>query len=188
MPLTPLHFPIAYGIYVFVKRYFPKYKDVSLPGLVLGSFFPDLEIAVAYLISWGNVYFRTVFHSLIGAGTIGAFLTFLLFGYLYTPFVSSLFSIEKQKIKPHCKFSSGMFASCFFGNISHVLLDLVNHDFNTIFWPFIPLITSPISIALGGTQSASFVAHSILGIILLIIVIQNRENLWENLLIGKSEE
>jgi hypothetical protein len=73
------------------------------------------------------------------------------------------------------------------GNISHVLLDLVNHDFNTLLWPFIYLIPSPISFALGGAQTASLIVHLILGIAMIIIVIQNRKNLWENLLVGKSE-
>jgi hypothetical protein len=187
MPLTPLHFPIAYGIYVILKKWFPQNRNISLPGLIFGAFFPDTEIVAAYLLSFGNLYFRTVLHSLLGAATVGTFLTFLVVGLFYTPLIGSVFSIEKQEIKRQCSFSFGVFASCFLGNISHVLLDLVNHDLNTLLWPFIPLILSPISLALGGAQTASLIANTILGIAILVIFIQNRENLWPNLLVGKSE-
>jgi hypothetical protein len=187
MPFTPLHFPIAYVLYSAIKRYFPQSKNMSLPGLLVGSAFPDLEILFAYLLSQGSVYFRTVLHSLLGAATIGTALTTLVVVFLYPPLVSSISSIEKQKIKSYCTVSVGVTASCFLGNISHVLLDLVNHDFNTILWPFFPLLPSSISFALGGAQTASLVVHFLLGIAFCIILLQNRGNLRENLLVGKNE-
>ncbi|MHA2059696.1 MAG: DUF4184 family protein [Candidatus Ranarchaeia archaeon] len=187
MPLTPLHLPVAYVLYTAIKRYFPQNKNVSLPGLLVGSVFPDLEIIFAYLLSQGSVYFRTVLHSLLGATIIGTALAFLSVVFLYPPLVSSIFSIEKQKIKNHSRFSIGVAASCFLGIISHVLLDLVNHDFNTILWPLFPLLPSPISFALGGAQTASLVIHSILGVAFCFILLQYRGNLRENLLVGKNE-
>ncbi|MCP8304601.1 MAG: DUF4184 family protein [archaeon] len=43
MPLTPFHHPVAYAIYKLDRR-------LSLPGLVVGSMFPDLEIPIIFLL------------------------------------------------------------------------------------------------------------------------------------------
>ena len=122
LPLTPLHYPIVYISYRLNRRF-------SLPGLAVGSMFPDLEIPILILL-FGT---RLVLHSLLGAATVGTILSAALTVSIYPPLMSCLFGIEKERIKRRTKQSFTLLFSCLIGNISHVLLDFVNHTYNPIF-------------------------------------------------------
>ncbi|MGD8505238.1 MAG: DUF4184 family protein [Candidatus Bathyarchaeota archaeon] len=180
MPLTPLHYPVAYILHKLNRR-------LSLPGLAIGSMFPDLEIPVIIMLSEPLDLNRLVLHSLLGAVTIGTLLSVFLTVWIYPFFVSSFFKVDKQKVKEKCRLSLGLIFSVFLGNISHVLLDLVNHLENPVFWPFSQFIPSPICLALG-LQNASLIAHTVLIVLFVAIFISQRGNLWENLLVGDLEK
>lgn len=64
MPLTPLHYPIAYIQYRLEKR-------LNFPALIVGNFFPDLSIPVLYFLAGSRTYGRFTMHSLFGAVTFG---------------------------------------------------------------------------------------------------------------------
>jgi len=159
-----------------------------LPGLIIGSMLPDIEMPIMLILLEPGVPPRLVLHSLLGAATIGTLISLAVAVLVYPALVSTFFPIKEAEAGERCKLSLGLFFSCLFGNLSHVLLDYTNHDYNPIFWPFqmpeeTPNLMCP---ALGGRETASLLVQAILIIIFIFILLVNRrKNLWKNLLIGK---
>lgn len=177
MPVTPLHHPIAYFIYKLDKRF-------SLPGLVVGCMFPDLENPFIMLFFGSDVPNRLVLHSIFGAATLGVFLAVIFTVKVYPYLVSSLFHVNKERVKTKCKLSLGLVVSVLVGILSHVLLDVTNHPYNPLFWPFSStFINSPIYFALGTTVGSLYM-QVIMGVLLVGLIIVNRKNLFEKLLVG----
>ena len=72
-----------------------------------------------------------------------------------------------------------------FGSISHVLLDVLNHPYNPVFWPFQSAIATPNTIYFEmGEILGTFWIQIIMGIILMTLIINKRKNLYEDLLVG----
>ena len=178
MPLTPLHHPITYLVYKLDKRF-------SLPGLIVGCMFPDLEIPFLVLFFGTNIPNRMVLHSLLGSATIGTFLAVLVTVRVYPYIASHLFHVNKEHVESKCKLSFAVVFSVLVGNISHVLLDVTNHPYNPILWPFRSALAtpSPIYFALGDPLGSSWM-QIIMGVLLVALVIVKRKNLFEALLVG----
>lgn len=178
MPLTPLHLPIVYLIYKIDKRF-------SLPGLIVGSMFPDLEIPFIVFFFGTQVPNRMILHSILGSATIGTFLALIVTVRVYPIFVNLLFNIDMKKIQKKCRFSFVVAASVFIGILSHVLLDVLNHPYNPIFWPFRSAIETPSNIYFVlGDPLGSWWLQIVMGIFLLGIAFINRKNLFEKVLVG----
>ena len=163
---------MAYIIYRLDKR-------LVLPGLTVGSMFPDLEIPVMVLFFGNRIPDHFVLHSLLGAATVGTILSVLSTFLIYPTFVSSLFRIEKNKVERKCKLSLTLILSAFLGNVSHVLLDVTTHESNPIFWPFQDHVPSPVVSTLGGLQNASLMLHILMAVLFLVFLIYKRKNLLE---------
>ena len=178
MPLTPLHHPIAYFIYKLDKR-------LSLPGLIVGCMFPDLEIPFIVLLLGTQGPNRMVLHSLLGSASIGTFLALIVTVRVYPYLISRLFHVNRKKIESKCRLSFVLVFSVFVGNLSHVLLDLTNHPYNPLFWPFLPATatSSPIYFALGNPLGYLWI-QIILAVILAALIVIKRKNIFEELLIG----
>jgi membrane-bound metal-dependent hydrolase YbcI (DUF457 family) len=178
LPLTPLHYPIAYFIYKLDKR-------LSLPGLVVGCMFPDLEIPIIMLLFGTQVPNRMILHSLLGSATIGTFLAVIVTIRVYPPLISRLFHVDKKKVESKCKLSFAVVFSVFVGNISHVLLDVTNHPYNPVFWPFLPATatSSPIYFALGNPLGSLWM-QIIMAVLLAALIVIKRRKLFEELLVG----
>jgi len=178
LPLTPLHYPIAYLVYKLDKRF-------SLPGLVVGCMFPDLEIPFMVLLFGTQVPNRMILHSLLGSATLGTFLALIVTIRVYPPLVSRLFHVDKKKIKSKCKLSFAVVLSVLVGNLSHVLLDVTNHPYTPVFWPFLPATAtpSPIYFALGNPLGSLWM-QIIMGVLLVALIVVKRRNLFEELLVG----
>jgi len=177
LPVTPLHHPLAYFLYRLNK-------NLSLPGLIVGSMFPDLEIPFILLFLGTEVPHRLVLHSLFGAATIGTFLAVIFTVKIYPNLVSSLFRVNKKRLKTKCKLSLGLVVSVLVGIISHVLLDVTNHPYNPLFWPFSStFVNSPIYFALGTTIGSLYI-QVLMGVLLVGLIIVYRKNLFEKLLVG----
>ncbi len=178
MPLTLFHYPIAYFLYKLDKR-------LSLPGLVVGCMFPDLEIPIIILLFGSRIPNRLVLHSLLGSATIGTFLAIIITIQVYPSLVSYFFRVDKKKIEHKCKLSFTLAFSVFVGIISHVLLDVTNHPYNPLFWPFLPInaTPSPFYFALGEPLGSLWM-QGIMGSILLALIVIKRKNLFEELLVG----
>jgi len=178
LPLTPLHHPIAYFIYKLDKR-------LSLPGLVVGCMFPDLEIPFIVLLFGTQVPNRMILHSLLGSATLGTFLVVIVTVRVYPYLVSRLFHVDKERVKSKCKLSFAVVFSVLVGNLSHVLLDVTNHPYNPGFWPFLPTIAtpSPIYFALGYPLGSLWM-QIIMGALLVALIVIKRKNIFEELLVG----
>jgi len=183
MPLTPLHYPIAYLIYRVDRR-------LVLPGLIVGSMLPDIEIPFLLIIFGFERPSRLVLHSLIGAATLGTLISSVITIYLYPSLISIFFRANPAEVREKCRLSSSLVLSCLLGNFSHILLDYINHSYNPLFWPFTTpneILLSPICYALGGVEKASLIVQTTLVAALIIIVAllpKKHGDIWRSLLIG----
>jgi membrane-bound metal-dependent hydrolase YbcI (DUF457 family) len=146
---------------------------------------PDIEIPFIVLIFGVNGSNRLILHSLLGSATLGIMLAVIVTMQFYPFLVSSLFRVDKEKVESKCKFSFALVLSAFVGTISHVLLDFTNHLYNPLFWPFLgaEMTVSPIFEILG-EQFAYFWIQVIMGILLLVIILVERKDIAERLLVG----
>ncbi len=174
MPLTPLHYPVAYALYTL-------HKKRTLPGLTVGSMFPDLEIPFVFVLYGTD---RLMLHSLLGAVTIGTLLSVTFTVTIYPLFLRWIFGIDKDAIQTKTRLSLPLVVSCLVGNLSHVVVDLLNHPYNPLFWPFAPSVLSPICVALGGVEASSWIVHLILLGLFSTVLLTHRDALWETLLVG----
>jgi membrane-bound metal-dependent hydrolase YbcI (DUF457 family) len=147
--------------------------------------FPDLEVPFIVWFLGTEVPNRLVLHSIFGAATIGTFFAVIFTVTVYPYLVSSLFRVNKERLKSKCKLSLGLVVSVLVGILSHVLLDFTNHPYNPLFWPFsTPSFTqSPIYFALGNPLGSHHI-HIIMGTLLVVLIVNNRNNLFEKLLVG----
>ena len=166
---------------------------MNLPGLIVGSFIPDIEVPVLIVFFNGVLPDHFIMHSLIGALTIGTFISTLVTVVLYPILTSLFFRLDKAKTKEICRLTPALMLSCMLGNVFHILLDIPMHPFNPVLWPFV----DPYSIvgilvlvfAVNGNISLGFLIARILnnvimGLFMVAIVIKCRNNLWEQILIG----
>ena len=179
LPLTPFHYPVAYVLYKLGGK-------LSLPALVVGSMVPDLEIPVIVLLFGTTVPNHLLLHSLIGALTLGTALAMAITVLIYPTLTSAIFPVDKLKVKEKCRLSISLVFSCALGSLSHVLLDITNHTYNPIFWPFLPPneTPSPIVPLLGGIGNASLLIHALMIILFIGLFANKRENFWEQVLVG----
>ncbi len=149
--------------------------------------FPDLEIPFIVLLLGNQGPNRMVLHSILGSVTIGTFLALIVTVWVYPILVSRLFHVDKKKLESKCKLSIAVVFSVLVGNLSHVLLDVTNHPYNPVFWPFIsPIDTpSPIYFALG-TPLGYLWIQVIMAAVLAVLIVIKRKNLFEELLVDQN--
>ena len=147
--------------------------------------FPDLEIPFIMLFVSTQVPHRMILHSLLGSATLGTFLAVIVAVRVYPYLANHLFNVDKKKIEGKCKLSIDMVFSVFVGIISHVLLDVLNHPYNPVFWPFLSAAAtpSPIYFALGNPLGYLW-SQIIMGVLLMGLILVNQTNLFEILLVG----
>jgi len=129
MPITPLHFPFAFGLSKTNKR-------LILPGVVVGSVIPDIEVPIMWVF-FSSLPDHLFLHSLVGAVLVGTILAALVTWLLYPPIISALFRVSKDDLKEACTPSCMLVFSCLIGVLSHLLLDYPMHWFNPILWPWV---------------------------------------------------
>jgi membrane-bound metal-dependent hydrolase YbcI (DUF457 family) len=178
LPVTPFHYPIAKIIHKLDGK-----VSLSLPALIVGSMVPDLEVPFVLLLT--GTQDRLILHSLIGGMTLGVIIAVALTVLVYPHLTGVIFPINRVKVNEKCKFSLIVAFSCLLGVLSHVLLDVTNHYYNPIFWPFLNLYQtpSPIFTLLGGEAMASLIVHCSMVVLFVGLFINNRGNFWEHLLV-----
>lgn len=178
LPLTPLHYPLAYFVSKIDKR-------LSLPGLIVGCMFPDVEVPFMILFFGTQGPNRMVMHSLLGSATLGTILAVTVTARVYPFLIARLFNVRREKVESRCRLSIAMVFSVSVGIISHVLLDILNHPYNPVFWPFLSAMAtpSPIYFALGNPLGSLWLQF-IMGVFLLWAILAKRKHLFENLLVG----
>ena len=151
----------------------------------MGSMLPDVEIPIMLLLFGTQAPNRMILHSLLGAATVGTVLGAAITVWIYPTLASAIFPVSKLKVKEKCSLSIGLAFSCLIGVLSHVLLDVTNHAYNPVFWPFLGLndTPSPITPFLGGATTASVIIHALMAVAFVGLFIRKRENFWEQLLV-----
>ncbi len=179
LPITPLHYPIAKIIYKLKGK-----ASLSLPALTVGSMVPDLEVVYLWSGTWTQD--RMILHSFIGGLTLGTLITVALTVFVYPWVLRSILPIHKDRVKKKCAFSFMLVFSGLAGVLFHVILDVTNHTHNPLFWPFISLsqTPSPIVPLLWGQGMASLIVNVALIVTFITLVVKNRSNVWEQLLVG----
>lgn len=158
---------------------------MNLPGLIVGCILPDLEIPFIFLFLESDVPNRMILHSLLGSATIGTFIGVIITIQIYPILLNKIFNMDKKRIQTKCKLSLVLVISVAIGALSHVLLDVLNHPYNPIFWPFQSAIETPNNLYFGmGEIFGSLWLQIVMSILLIALIIFNRKNLFENILVG----
>jgi len=179
MPATPLHCSVAY----LITRWKPQ---LSLPALLVSSMVPDLEIPVIFLVT-GGLQDRLVLHSLLGAATLGTFLSVLLTIFLYPHAVSFFFKLDRERIEERCRFSNVLVASCIVGGVLHVIVDSTNHEFNPVLYPFVKDSFDVLRLTNDLAASTFIVESVLLGLLIFFFVYEIRKGtrgFWMRMLVG----
>lgn len=179
MPPTPLHCGVAY----LINR---GRRQLSLPALLVSSMVPDLEIPIIFLVT-GGLQDRLVLHSLLGAATLGTFLSILLTVFLYPPVVSFFFKLDRERIEERCRFSGILVVSCIVGCLLHVFLDLMTHEFNPILYPFVNESFDAL-VLMNDWTSATLIVSSVLLALLFFFFVdeikKGTKDFWMRMLVG----
>ena len=188
MPVTPLHYPAAYGLSKIGRR-------LSFPGLIVGSVIPDLEVPILWLFFTGVLPDHLILHSFIGALTLGTVIAVLSTRYIYPPIISWFFRVDRTKLNDACSLNSNLVISCIVGIIGHLLLDYTMHWFNPLFWPFVDpfVIVGPLVLlfapldGLEGTpfHVANYLVSGVMALLWILIIFKYKnDNLWEHVWLG----
>lgn len=179
MPLTPLHYSVAYLTHKMGDR-------LSFPALIVGSFVPDLETLALY-VATGCLHRGVVLHSLFGAVTLGLFLAVLLTLYVYPPVVSFIFRLDRKVVEERCRFSGWLVFSCLITIVAHVLLDSLHHEFNPLLFPFFSRSFDAL-VLFGNWIYASIVIQSVFLVLSTLILIsemrKGKGGFWKRTLVG----
>lgn len=179
MPVTPLHCSVAY----LINRWKPR---LSLPALLVSSMVPDLEIPVFLLVT-GGFRDRLVLHSLLGAATLGMFVSVLLTVFLYPAAVSFFFKLDRERVEERCRFSSILVASCVVGGVLHVIVDSMTHEFNPVLYPFVSDSFDVLRLTNDLASSSLIVGSVLLGLLIFFFVDGIRKGaggFWMRMLVG----
>ena len=146
---------------------------------------PDLEIPFIILLFGTAVPNRMVLHSLLGSITLGTFLATLITVKVYPFLAYRLFHVNEQRVKSKCKMSFVLVISVLVGSISHVLLDVTNHPYNPLFWPFRSTMETPSPIFFAFEDPLGYwLVPIIMTFVLVMLIVLKRRNLFEELLVG----
>lgn len=188
MPITPLHYPLAFGLSKTNKR-------LLLPGVVVGSVIPDIEVPIMWVF-FSDLPDHLFLHSLVGAVSAGTFLAVVVTWLLYPPIISAIFRVDKDDLKEACSLSGMLVVSCLIGVLSHLLLDYPMHWFNPILWPWVSpfdvvgplvLVFAPYG-PINGTAywMANYLTSAVMIIAWIPILVYYRNNdLWSNHWLGR---
>ena len=179
LPAIFLHSTFAY----LINRLDPQF---SLPALLVGTLLPDVEVPILYYLTEGAID-RLLFHSIIGAVTVGTIISVCIVLIVYPHFVSFFFRIDKKEVKKKCRFSGTLFGLCMIGNLSHVLIDATHHEFNPLLYPIFKESFNFLRIS-GDQSFDTRIVTLVLSAILLVFVIASLINgvngFWKQMLVG----
>jgi len=178
MPFPPMHCSVAY-----LARWLRL--GLSLPALLVGVMAPDLENPIIYVVTSGQ-YGRLVLHSLLGAVTLAPLLSAVLVVFAYPPVVSFLFRIDRAAAKVRCRFSWGLVGVCLAGNLSHVLIDALHHEYNPLFFPFTYSSVDALVLFNDSFLSSVVVQTTLLVLLILFVAKEarmDRKDIWKRLLV-----
>ena len=178
MPLTPIHWSIAY----LSREVRPS---LSLPALIVSTAVPDLENPFLYLITDGRLG-RLVLHSFLGAATLATVLSVVLTIFAYPPLISYLFRLDSKIVRERCKLSWSLVAVCLLGSLSHVLIDSLHHEYNPLLFPFTYNSCNALVFMNDWVLASTIIPLSFLALLVFFVVREVRrgtKNIWLRLLV-----
>lgn len=180
MPVTPLHYPVGFALSRSDRR-------LSLPGLIVGSFIPDLEVPIMWVL-FPSLPDHLVLHSLIGVLTLGTLTAVILTRFLYAPIISKLFNVNRERLDEACRVTPALVLSCMLGAVLHIALDIPMHPYNPVLWPWVnPFEIVGILVPLIGFGGANLLLSVTMGICgMAILLMYVNENLWESVWLGEN--
>ncbi|MFQ5831561.1 MAG: DUF4184 family protein [Candidatus Thorarchaeota archaeon] len=180
MPVTPLHYPVGFALSKSSKR-------LSLPGLVVGSFIPDLEVPIMWFL-FPSLPDHLVLHSLLGVGTLGTLAAVLITRFLYAPIISTIFKVDRNQLKEACRLTPALVLSCMIGAVLHLILDIPMHPYNPVLWPWVnPGQVVGFLFVLYGFEVANLILNVIMGIAGLLILLKSlSDDLWKKIWMGDT--
>jgi len=165
---TLLHFPQAYLLYKISKN------KISYPGLLIGSFLPDIEVPVLVLLGYELDYARLVLHSIIGV---------VLFSWILGLIVLPIYKLllKMLNVSNMSIGTSSYVVSIELGALIHVVIDAMHHKYNPLLWP-ITVDNISILIPFGKQEEMHIILH-LLFLVLTIACIYDiiRQNYSGNL-------
>jgi hypothetical protein len=179
MPITPLHWSVAY-ISKTITR------GLSLPALVVSTAVPDLETPFVYASTGGQID-RLVLHSILGAASLATLLAVILTVVAYPPVISKLFKMDQKIVKQKCRLSLSLIAVCLFGNLSHVIIDSLHHNYNPLLFPFTYNSFDALVLMNNWVWASVIVQLSFLVLLLSFVAWELKrgtKNIWNRLLVG----
>ncbi|MFW9794157.1 MAG: DUF4184 family protein [Candidatus Thorarchaeota archaeon] len=188
MPVTPFHYPLAHGVSKLDKT-------LSLPGVIVGSVIPDIEVPLMWIF-FSDLPDHQFLHSLLGATTVGTFLAVIVTWLIYPPIISTLFGVNRERLDEACNLSTILVLSCLVGVLSHLLLDYPMHWYNPILWPWVDSFdfVGPLVLLFSQYGSISGIAfrmsYAVMHVIMIvwwvfILLSYWGKDLWENHWVGK---
>ncbi len=180
MPVTPLHYPVGFALSKSSRRLF-------LPGLVVGSFIPDLEVPIMWILFPG-LPDHLVLHSLIGVLTLGTLAAATLTRFLYAPIISTLFNVDRERLDEACRVTPNLVLSCILGAVFHLALDIPMHPYNPVLWPWVnPFEIVGVLVPFIGFGGANLLLSVAMGIYGMAILLGHLgKNLWERVWLGDN--
>jgi hypothetical protein len=162
---------------------------------LVGSVIPDIEVPFFYLFFTGIFPDHFILHSYVGALTIGLVFAVAVTKYVYPLLINWIFKVDRDRLKEACRVTPWMVISCAIGIVGHISVDYLHHWYNPMFWPWIdpflmvgPLVSFFATIfatdILTGYAIANGLTHITMLIVLVWIVLVNKENRWEKLWLG----
>ena len=189
MPLTPLHYPAGYLLSKTNKK-------LSLPGLIVGSVIPDIEVPIMWVLFPG-VWDHLLFHSLLGVFTVCTLLAVVVTRFIYPPVISLMFGVDHGKLYEACRITPALILSCMLGALFHVLVDIPMHPYNPTLWPWVPpteivgaavLFLGEGSILLGFRRAFTLFSV-IMGMLGVLIILANiNKSFWDEIWLGYSTQ
>ncbi len=150
---------------------------------------PDLDILIHHATR-GTVG-REALHSVVGAGTLGTFITTLVVVLVYPVAVSTVFGLKYEDVKSVCRFTTKLVASAFVGGLSHILVDATCHAYNPLFYPFTQQSIDVLLLTSDWGYSYLLVEVLLIGLLMTILFRLWRKgapNVWKELLVGTHVE
>lgn len=190
MPLTPLHYPLAWLMSKANKK-------LVLPALVVGSVIPDIEVPILWYFFSGVLPDHLILHSLVGGLTLGTILAVVGASLFYPWIISTIFRVDRQDLRDACRITPIFVISCFLGVVSHLLIDYTMHWFNPILWPWVDpfVFVGPLVLlfAVGGDiEGTGFLAANLLTSVIMaifwiaILIKYANDDLWRNVWVGSN--
>ncbi len=157
MVFTPLHYPQAYLLYKCCR------ERLSYPGLLIGSFLPDLEVPVLVMLGYEIDYARLVLHSIIGSILFSWIIGLALlpiYRFILRMLLGQNIEIDIMKY----------ILSVELGSIIHVLIDAMHHKYNPLLWPIMNQNIA-ILIPFGAQEETHIILHIVFLILTIICII-----------------